>query len=245
MKGYICSKNEDSDDDADGIQIDPSAIFGNMLKKENDIRVDGNKIYFHKEVSRESVLNLIFTLNQTVKKIKNTSDQIGVDDYPPVYLFINSGGGDYYAGMSAFDHIKNMDYPVYTVVDGLTASAGTFISLAGKKRLMLKSSWVLIHQIKTWFSGYNTFEELKDEMLNTRKLLFKNKDDFHRNICTLFSSLNAKLIAQISQLSEVQAAHLIEDMFYSEHIFEKLSVYAEYMQTHIQNGSSYKTLSMI
>lgn len=86
---------------------------------------------------------------------------------------------------------------------------------------------------------------VKDEMLNTRKLLFKNKDDFHRNICTLFSSLNAKLIAQISQLSEVQAAHLIEDMFYSEHILEKLSVYAEYMQTHIQNGSSYKTLSMI
>ncbi len=86
---------------------------------------------------------------------------------------------------------------------------------------------------------------VKDEMLNTRKLLFKNKDDFHRNICTLFSSLNAKLIAPISQLSEVQAAHLIEDMFYSEHIFEKLSVYAEYMQTHIQNGSSYKTLSMI
>jgi ATP-dependent Clp endopeptidase proteolytic subunit ClpP len=171
MKGYICSKNEDSDDDADGIQIDPSAIFGNMLKKENDIRVDGNKIYFHKEVSRESVLNLIFTLNQTVKKIKNTSDQIGVDDYPPVYLFINSGGGDYYAGMSAFDHIKNMDYPVYTVVDGLTASAGTFISLAGKKRLMLKSSWVLIHQIKTWFSGYNTFEELKDEMLNTTNIM--------------------------------------------------------------------------
>jgi ATP-dependent Clp endopeptidase proteolytic subunit ClpP len=171
MKGYICSKNEDSDDDADGIQIDPSAIFGNMLKKENDIRVDGNKIYFHKEVSRESVLNLIFTLNQTVKKIKNTSDQIGVDDYPPVYLFINSGGGDYYAGMSAFDHIKNMNYPVYTVVDGLTASAGTFISLAGKKRLMLKSSWVLIHQIKTWFSGYNTFEELKDEMLNTTNIM--------------------------------------------------------------------------
>ena len=171
MRGYICSKNEDSDDDAEGIQIDPSAIFGNMMKKENDIRVDGNKIYFHKEVSRESVLNLIFTLNQTVKKLKNGSDQMGVDDYPPVYLFISSGGGDYYAGMSAFDHIKNMDYPVYTVIDGLTASAGTFISLAGKKRLMLRSSWVLIHQIKTWFNGYNTFEELKDEMLNTTNIM--------------------------------------------------------------------------
>jgi ATP-dependent Clp endopeptidase proteolytic subunit ClpP len=173
MKGYRikCSKNEDSDDESDGLQIDPSAIFGNMLKKENDIRVDGNKIYFHKEVSRDSVLSLIFTLNQTVKKLKNASDQMGVDEYPPVYLFINSGGGDYYAGMSAFDHIKNMDYPVYTVIDGLTASAGTFISLAGQKRFMLKSSWVLIHQIKTWFTGYNTFEELKDEMLNTTNIM--------------------------------------------------------------------------
>jgi ATP-dependent protease ClpP protease subunit len=171
MKGYICSKNDDSDDDGDGLNIDPSTIFGNMLKKENDIRVDGNKVFFHKEVSRDSVLNLIFVLNQTAKKLKTTSDQIGIDEYPPIYLFINSGGGDYYAGMSAFDHIKDMDYPVYTVIDGLTASAGTFISLAGKKKLMLKSGWVLIHQIKTWFSGYNTFEELKDEMLNSTNIM--------------------------------------------------------------------------
>jgi ATP-dependent protease ClpP protease subunit len=172
MKGYKikCSSNG-SDEDTEDVHIDPSSIFGNMMKKENDIRVDGNKIFFHKEVSRDSVLNLIFTLNQAAKKMKNASDQLGVEDYPPIYLFINSGGGDYYAGMSAFDHIKNMEYPVYTVIDGLTASAGTFISLAGKKRLMMRSSWVLIHQIKTWFSGYNTFEELKDEMLNTTNIM--------------------------------------------------------------------------
>ena len=84
-----------------------------------------------------------------------------------------------------------------------------------------------------------------DELLNTRKLLFKNKDELHKTICTLFSNLNAKLIAQIGQFSQAQAAHLIEDMFYSEHIFEKLSVYAEYMQTRLQNGASYKVLSTI
>jgi hypothetical protein len=55
--------------------------------------------------------------------------------------------------------------------------------------------------------------------------------------------LNAPLIAEIGQFSQAQAAHLIEDMFYSEHIFEKLSVYAEYMQTRIQNGASFKILS--
>jgi ATP-dependent Clp endopeptidase proteolytic subunit ClpP len=173
MKGYKIksSKASDSDNDDPDPIFDPSTIFGNILKKENDIRIDGNKIYFHKEVSRESVLNLIFTLNQTAKKLKNTSEQMGINDYPPIYLFINSGGGDYYAGMSAFDHIKNMEYPVYTIVDGLTASAGTFISLAGKKRLMMKSSWVLIHQIKTWFTGYTTFEELKDEMLTSTNIM--------------------------------------------------------------------------
>ncbi|ENW91720.1 hypothetical protein F904_01657 [Acinetobacter dispersus] len=82
-----------------------------------------------------------------------------------------------------------------------------------------------------------------DELINTRKLLFKNKDEAHKNLCTLFSSLNANLVAKIGQFSPAQAAHLIEDMFYSEHIFEKLSVYAEYMQTRIQNGASFKVLS--
>ncbi|WP_343621913.1 hypothetical protein [Acinetobacter proteolyticus] len=88
-----------------------------------------------------------------------------------------------------------------------------------------------------------TASMLSDELINTRKLLFKNKDELHKNLCTLFSNLNAKLIAQIGQFSSAQAAHLIEDMFYSEHIFEKLSVYAEYMQTRIQNGASFKALS--
>uniref|UniRef100_A0A6C0I9P5 Protease n=1 Tax=viral metagenome TaxID=1070528 RepID=A0A6C0I9P5_9ZZZZ len=171
-KGYILNKKNDSDDDSEsGLPFDPGSLFGNFLKKDNDIRVEGNKVYFYKEITRDSVASLIHTLNQTIKKVKSTAEFIGSVEDPPVYLFINSGGGDYYAGMSGFDHIKNMDYPVYTVIDGVTASAGTFISLAGKKRFIMKSSWVLIHQIKTWFEGYNTFEELKDEMLNSSNIM--------------------------------------------------------------------------
>ncbi|MCH7337214.1 hypothetical protein [Acinetobacter sp. NIPH 2699] len=86
---------------------------------------------------------------------------------------------------------------------------------------------------------------IHDDLINTRKLLFKNKDELHKNICTLFSTLNANLVSRIGQFSPTQATHLIEDMFYSEHIFEKLSVYAEYMQTHIQNGTGYRALTTI
>jgi hypothetical protein len=32
-----------------------------------------------------------------------------------------------------------------------------------------------------------------------------------------------------------RAQVLVEDMFYSEHIFEKMSVYGEYIQTHLQH----------
>ncbi|ENW79898.1 hypothetical protein F909_03002 [Acinetobacter sp. ANC 3929] len=87
--------------------------------------------------------------------------------------------------------------------------------------------------------------QITADNINTRKLLFKNKDEWHKNVCTLFSSLNANIVAKIGHFSQAQAAHLIEDMFYSEHIFEKLSVYAEYMQTRIQNGASFKALSMV
>jgi ATP-dependent protease ClpP protease subunit len=165
-------KNDDSDDDSDpSMPFDPSFLFNSLMKKDNDIKVDGNKVFFYKGVSRDSVLNLIFVLKQTAKKLKNTSDYIGSSEKPPIYLFINSEGGDYFAGLSAMDHIKNLNYPIYTVIDGMVASAGTFISLAGQKRYMMKSSWVLIHQIKSWFGGMYTYEELRDEMENSTNIM--------------------------------------------------------------------------
>jgi len=175
MSGYVFNhskKNDDSDDDNDPeLPFDPGSLFSNLLKKDNDIKVDGNKVYFHKEVTRESILKLVSTLKHTIKKVKNTAEYIGSTEEIPIYLFVNSSGGDYFAGMSAHDHIKNLDYPIYTVIDGMTASAGTFITLAGTKRYMLKNSWVLIHQIKSWFEGYYTFEEAKDDIENTTNFM--------------------------------------------------------------------------
>jgi ATP-dependent Clp protease, protease subunit len=157
-----------SDDDND-TPFDPASLFN--LKKENDIKVDGNKIYFYKGVSRDSVLNLIGVLNENIKKLKAVISQIGSIDNIPIYLFINSEGGDYFAGLSAMDHIKNMNYPIYTVIDGMVASAATFISLAGTKRFITRSSWVLVHQIRSWFGGMYTHEQLKDEMENSGNIM--------------------------------------------------------------------------
>ena len=166
-----------NDDDDNELPFDPSTLFN--FKKENDIKVDGNKIYFYKAVSRDSILNLINTINETIKKLKSVVSQNGLSDDIPIYLFINSEGGDYFAGLSGMDHIQNMDYPIYTVIDGMVASAATFISLAGTKRFITKSSWVLVHQIRTWLGGMYTHEHLKDEM--------NNSDNIMKNLHKMYS----------------------------------------------------------
>ncbi|EPQ4006822.1 hypothetical protein LHU63_003702, partial [Acinetobacter baumannii] len=82
-------------------------------------------------------------------------------------------------------------------------------------------------------------EGLKDlDQLDMRKLLFKNKDETHVQLCVLFAQMNAALVCLCDTFTASQMTHLIDDMFYSEHIFEKLSVYSEYMQTLLQSQHS-------
>jgi ATP-dependent Clp protease protease subunit len=214
-----------SDDDDDQVPFDPSKLFNNIIKKDNDIKVDGNKVYFYKGVNRDSVLNLITVLKNTAKKLTIISDQIS-SKKPPIYLFINSEGGDYFAGLSAMDHIKNMKYPVYTVIDGMVASAGTFISLAGKKRFMMKSSWVLIHQIKSWLGGMFTYEELKDE---------------YENSANFMKSLN-KMYSENTNISNKKLETFFKhDLYINSEEAIKMGIVDQYYNDDPENESNEKT----
>jgi hypothetical protein len=72
--------------------------------------------------------------------------------------------------------------------------------------------------------------------LNMQQLLFKYKDAIHITLCREFSEINAKILNLLGLYDISRAQNLVEDMFYSEHIYEKMSVYAEYMQTKLQNN---------
>jgi len=91
---------------------------------------------------------------------------------------------------------------------------------------------------------YEQLQWLKDIDLNDlndldmRQLLFKNKDETYVKLCAQFAQLNAQLVGLCDTFTASQMTHLIDDMFYSEHIFEKLSVYSEYMQTLLQSQHS-------
>ena len=142
-------------------------------EEKKNIKVVNNRIYFYADVNRKSVLELNIALQELRDKMKSTICELDVNS-PNIYLYIHSHGGDVYAGLSAMDHIMKCDIPVVTIVDGFVASAATLISLAGKRRLMYSHSQMLIHQIQTEMWG--RYEELVDEMANTKVLQDKMRD---------------------------------------------------------------------
>lgn len=139
------------------------------VEDENIIKTIGSDIYFHAEVNRKNIFNLI----ENIKKleIELLKKAVELNGYvPEIRLFIHSEGGDVYSGFSAMDHIQNSRVNITTIADGCCASAGTFILLAGKKRLINPHSYILIHQISSG-GFWGKFEELKDEIQTCTKIM--------------------------------------------------------------------------
>lgn len=70
------------------------------------------------------------------------------DSKSPIYLFINSPGGEITSGFSIYDTARFINPEIYTVVVGLAASMGSLIALCAKRqnRLAFPNSKFLIHQ---------------------------------------------------------------------------------------------------
>mgnify|MGYP001220345091 CR=1 FL=1 len=133
---------------------------------ENDIVVINENVYFHCEVSNKTVLKLIQSLSEAsenaIKKCEKLKEAY-------VYLYINSGGGDAFAGLSAMDHIRCNKVPIITIADGFVASAATLLLLGGYERKSLWNAKILIHQISTEFWGKHA--DLLDEVENSKELM--------------------------------------------------------------------------
>ena len=84
------------------------------------------------------------------------------DGNKPIYLFIDSPGGDADAGYGIFDMIRFINAPVYTIGMGLVASAAALVLLASPKdrRAALPNSHFLIHQPLSGIKGVATEIEI-------------------------------------------------------------------------------------
>ena len=141
---------------------------------DNDADDDGsivclrNSVYFYADVTKRTVLRLVQKLheaNEYATKGLGTTPQQEVR----VYLYINSPGGEVFAGLSAMDHIRWNPVPVVTVVDGFVASSATFLLLGAAERKAMRNARILIHQLTATFWG--KFVDLLDEVKNTQELM--------------------------------------------------------------------------
>lgn len=98
------------------------------------------------------------------------------DSEKPVYVYIDSPGGDVDAGFAIFDMIRFVSCPVFLIGMGLIASAAALILLAVDKehRLALPNSRYLIHQPSSGMRGVATDIEIHaKEMERTKTVLNK------------------------------------------------------------------------
>jgi ATP-dependent Clp endopeptidase proteolytic subunit ClpP len=170
--------------------IEPS--LGSSLSSNGSIIVceKNNTIHFNTEISARTMSDLIDKLHLLEKTVtvrqrkmkrtlsdlldndKNTDclDSVEVVVSPkPITLYITSNGGLIYQAFSAIDTIKSLKVPVHTVCKGFVASAGTLLSLAGKKRYITSNSYMLIHELRSGTWGKHS--QMVEDLDNSRALM--------------------------------------------------------------------------
>jgi len=162
----------------------------NSSQSEEYITVNetSNEIHFNAPINAKSISTLIGKLRlleeKVLKKTKSVKRKLGdlendKDDSSgivkvtiepkPIKLFITSHGGLVYQVFSAIDTIQGLKVPVHTYCQGIVASAGTLLSLAGKRRFITENSYMLIHEIRSGNWGKYTY--LCESMENSKQLM--------------------------------------------------------------------------
>ncbi|HEX2908664.1 MAG TPA: Clp protease ClpP [Phototrophicaceae bacterium] len=130
-----------------------------------------NHIYFYADVDSDRCLALVRAIREADASLRSEYLSRGLDGLPatPIWLHIYSYGGDLFTGFSVADQLSMIKSPVYSVVEGICASAATLISMSCTKRYILPRSFMLIHQLSAFVWG--THEQFKDEMSLQQKAM--------------------------------------------------------------------------
>lgn len=98
----------------------------------------------------------------TLKRIDAALRAIGERD---VTVYINSPGGDMFEGIAIYHRLQEHSHQVTTKVLGMAASAASIVFLAGKRREVASSAFLMIHNCWTWLAGNRHYlRDISDDM---------------------------------------------------------------------------------
>jgi ATP-dependent Clp protease protease subunit len=135
----------------------------------------------------------------TPAKFKADLDKLGGS---PVTIRIHSDGGDVFA--ASVIRAMIMDYPgrVTTRIDGLAASAATYIAMAGDRVLMQDSAFFMIHD--PWVITWGTVDDLKDA-INLLKTIKQGIVETYQSKTQLSAEEISKLMTAETWMTAQQA----------------------------------------
>jgi len=152
-----------------------------------------NHIYFYADVDSDRCLALIRAIREADSELRSEHLSRGLEGMPltPIWLHVHSYGGDLFTGFSVADQLTMIKTPVYSIVEGICASAATLISMSCVKRYILPSSFMLIHQL----SGvkWGTHEQFKDEMTLQHKAMDRLVEFYARKSAVSEAEIRAML----------------------------------------------------
>lgn len=99
----------------------------------------------------------------------------------PISMYINSPGGEVYAGLGILDTMRFISSPVHTTCVGMAASMASILLAAGEKkhRHILPNSIVMIHQPSSGVQGQQTeIQIIADETRRIRNKINELLSDF-------------------------------------------------------------------
>src|SRR5919202_4362445 len=94
------------------------------------------------------------------------------DPEKDISIYINSPGGDVYAGLAIYDTIQFVKPDVSTICVGIAMSMGALLLGGGAegKRMALPNAKILIHQVSSAFQGQATDIEIHaKEIIDVRR----------------------------------------------------------------------------
>lgn len=139
-------------------------------EKTKKITSESNHIYFHSEVTRNSIFELIEKIRKCEIDNIILAHKLCCDPIP-IYLHINSFGGCVFSALHAIDILNSCKVPIYSIIEGATASAGTLISIVATKRFIRPNAQMLIHQLSS--GSWGKMQELEDDFENNKYLMDK------------------------------------------------------------------------
>ena len=95
----------------------------------------------------------------SAKEFVDTLDALP-DETEEIRLLINCPGGEVWEGMAIYNSLRSHKARIVTIVEGLAASAASFIAMAGDEVIMRPASELMIHD--AWIVGIGNADGLRE-----------------------------------------------------------------------------------